>query len=110
MRSKLAFLALAVSWLPAYAQTSSPHLPAQGSISVLHGRAHVKEGAEGTYIEIEMPDTSWRVVGFIPFGDEPTFPQLAQAEGHVVDIIGVVGMDGRAMITMNDRNQLAIRD
>ena len=108
MRFKLVFLVLAASCFPAVAQIDSPHLT-QGSISILRGRAHIIEGA-GTYIELEMPNATRRVVGFIPFGDEPTFPQLARAEGHVVEVSGVVGLDGSAMITMTDTNQLAIMD
>ena len=106
MRVKLGFLILAASCLPAVAQLNSPHLT-QGSISALRGRAHIIEGA-GTYIEIEMPNATRRVVGYIPFGDEPTFPQLARVEGHVVEITGVVGLDGSAMITMTDPTQLVI--
>ena len=108
MRFKLVLLILAASCLPAVAQFNSPHLT-QGSVSVMRGRAHIIEGA-GTYIEMEMPNATRRVVGYIPFGDEPTFPQLARAEGHVVQIAGVVGLDGSAMITMTDTNQLAIVD
>jgi len=109
MRFKLVLLILAASCLPAVAQLNSPHLT-QGSISVLGGRAHIVEGAEGTYIEIERPNATRRVVGYIPFGDEPTFPQLARTEGHVVEVAGVVGLDGEAMITMTDTTQLAIVD
>ncbi|HEV2424858.1 MAG TPA: hypothetical protein VGZ29_08525 [Terriglobia bacterium] len=108
MRFKLVLLFLAVSCLPAVAQIDSPHLT-QGSISVLRGRAHIIEGA-GTFIEIEMPNATRRVVGYIPFGDEPTFPQLARAEGRIVEVAGVVGLDGGAMITLTDTNQLAIMD
>ena len=108
MRFKLVLLILAASCLPAVAQLNSPHLT-QGSVSVMRGRAHIIEGA-GTYIELEMPNATRRVVGFIPFGDEPTFPQLARAEGHIVQIAGVVGLDGSAMITMTDTNQLTIVD
>lgn len=109
MRFKLVLFILAASCLPAAAQLNSPHLT-QGAISALRGRAHIMEGAEGTYIEIEMPNATRRVVGYIPFGDEPTFPKLADAEGHTVEISGIVGLDGGAMITMTDPNQLAILD
>jgi hypothetical protein len=109
MRFKLALFILAVSCLPAGAQLNSPNLT-QGSISVLRGRAHIIEGAEGTYIEIEMANATRRVVGYIPFGDKPTFPQLARAEGHIVQVAGVVGLDGGAMITMTDSTQLAVMD
>ncbi len=110
MRFTLVALILAASALPAMAQLDSPHLAAQGSISALRGRAHVLEGAEGTYIEIEMPNANRQVVGFIPFGDEPTFPMLGRAEGRTVEITGVIGLDGRAMITMTDPTQLAVLD
>ena len=109
MRSKLAALILAASCLPAFAQMDSPHFT-QGAISILRGRAHIMEGAEGTYIEIERPGATRKVVGFIPFGDEPTFPQLSNAEGHTIIIAGVVGLDGGAMITMTDTNQLMVED
>ncbi len=109
MRFKLAALLLAASCLPAVAQLNSPHLT-QGAVSALRGRAHIWESAAGTYIEIERPDATRRVVGFIAFGDEPTFPALAHAEGHTVAVIGVVGLDGEAMITMTDPNQLVILD
>jgi len=109
MRFRLVLFILAASYLPASAQLNSPQLT-QGAISALRGVAHIKEGAEGTYIEIEMPSATRRVVGYIPFGDEPTFPNLGLAEGHTVEITGVVGLDGGAMITMTDPNQLAIQD
>ena len=110
MRFKLIALILAASSLPAVAQMGSPHLAAQGSITGLRGLGHIWEGAEGTYIEIERPDATRKVVGFIPFGDEPTFPQLGRAEGHNIAVVGVIGLDGGAMITMTDRNQLIILD
>ena len=111
MRITPALLILAASILPAMAQMDSPHqVFTQGAISALRGRAHIWEGAEGTYIQIERPDATRRVVGFIPFGDESTFPQIRRAEGHNVAVIGVIGIDGGAMITMTDTNQLVILD
>ena len=110
MRFKLMALILAASSLPAVAQVASPHLGVQGSIVGLRGVGHVREGAEGTYIEIEMPNATRKVVGYIPFGDKPTFPQLARAEGHRIAVIGVIGLDGGAMVTMTDRDQLVILD
>lgn len=110
MRFKLTTLILIASCLPAVAQPPSPHLTAQGYVSLVRGRAHIKEGAEGTYIEIERPDATGRVSGFIPFGDEPTFPELAEIEGRTVEIAGVVVLDGGPMIVMTDPNQLAVVD
>ena len=109
MRMKLAALILAASCLPAFAQLDSPHLT-QGSISVLRGVAHITEGADGTFIAIDRPGATRRGVGFIPFGDEPSFPQLSRAEGHLVLVAGVIGLDGGAMITMTDPEQLTIMD
>ena len=76
----------------------------------MRGVAHITEGAEGTYIAIDRPGATRRVVGFIPFGDEPSFPQLSRAEGHLVLVAGVIGLDGGAMITMTDPEQLTILD
>ena len=60
MRFKLAALILAASCLPAFAQYDSPHFT-QGAISILSGRAHIMEGAEGTYIEIERPGATRKI-------------------------------------------------
>ena len=91
--------------LPAWAQ---PPLTGQGSVSVVRGRAHVEEGAQGTYIHLEMPGAARSVTGFIPFGDEPTFRGLPDIEGRIVAIGGVVVLDGGPEIVMTDPNQLAI--
>lgn len=109
MRFTLIISILVASCLPATAQLASPHLlTQQGCISVVRGRAHVEEGALGTYIVIENPSLSRSIVGYIPFGDEPTFPALSQVEGRTVEIGGVVVVDGRLLIVMTDPNQLTI--
>lgn len=110
MHIKLAAAIFAASCLPALAQMDSPHLAPQGSISVVRGRAHIREGADGTFIEIDRPGATRQVVGFIPFGDKPTFPELAGIEGRMVEIGGVVVLDGGPIIVMTDPNQLAIAD
>lgn len=114
MRFKLAALVLAASCIPAIAQPAITHpgganaLAVQGSISALRGTAHVVEGAQGTYIHLEIPGATRTIVGFIPFGDEPTFSNLKDAEGRTVVIAGVVVLDGGAEIVMTDPNQLAV--
>jgi hypothetical protein len=75
---KLAALIFVASCVPTVAQPASPHsLAAQGYISVVRGRAHVEDGAQGTYIKIDRPGATRSVTGFIPFGDKPTFPYLS---------------------------------
>jgi len=108
MRFTFAIAILAASCISAVAQTDSPHLTPQGYFSLVRGRAHVEEGALGTYIEVERPDAGRSVTGFIPFGDEPTFRELANIEGRTIEIGGVVELDGRPLIVMTDPNQLAI--
>lgn len=104
MRLKLVAAILVASCLPAIAEP----LAAQGSVSVVRGRAHVEEGAQGTYIRIENPGATRSVAGFIPFGDEPTFPGLSDIDGRTVEIAGVVVLDGQPLIIMTDPNQLAV--
>ena len=109
MRFKLAALVLAASCLPATAQPPIVNsLTSQGYVSAVRGLAHIEEGAQGTYIRLEIPGATRTVVGFIPFGDEPTFPKLKDIEGRTVEIAGVVELDGGPMIVMTDPNQLAI--
>jgi hypothetical protein len=97
------------SCLCAAAQPSSPHLrTSQGYFAVVRGRAHVEEGALGTYIEVDRPGATRAVAGYIPFGNESTFPLLAEIEGRTIEIGGVVVLDGRALIVLSDPNQLAL--
>jgi hypothetical protein len=114
MRLKLAALLLAAACLPATAQSiitrpgGANTLVVQGSISALRGTAHVTEGAEGTYIHLDIPGATRTITGFIPFGDESTFRNLAGIEGRTVVIAGVVVLDGGAEIVMTDPTQLAV--
>ena len=91
------------------AQPSSPHLwTAQDYFSVVRGRAHVEEGAQGTYIEVDRPGATRSVAGYIPFGNEATFPLLAEIEGRTIELGGVVVLDGRALIVLSDPNQMVL--
>jgi len=112
MRHKLSAIILILSCLPVAAQEFGPRLQqlVQGNGVTIGGRAHVLRAAQGTYIEIENPRLANSVAGFIPFGDEPTFPGLSGIDGRNVEITGAVIMDGRAIIQMNDPNQLRVKD
>ena len=110
MRFKLLTLIVVASSLPAAAQSLGPRLQSvvQGNGVTIGGRAHVYKGAEGTYINIENPGLTRSITGFISFGDEPTFPGLSDLNGRSVEITGVVYSDGRALILLNDPDQLRV--
>lgn len=110
MRFKLLMLFVVASSLPAAAQSLGPRLQSvvQGNGVTIGGRAHVLRGAQGTYIDIENPGLTRSIAGFIPFGDEPTFRGLSDLNGRNVEITGVVYLDGRAIILMNDPGQLRV--
>lgn len=82
----------------------------QGNGVTIGGRAHVLRRAEGTYIEIENPNLSLQVAGFVAFGNQSTFPGLYDIDGRNVEITGIVVMDGPALIQMNDPRQLRVKD
>ena len=110
MRFKLLTLIVVASCLPAAAQSLGPRLQSvvQGNGVTVGGRAHIFRGAEGTYIDIENPGLTRSISGFISFGNEPTFPGLSDLDGRNVEISGVVYLDGRAIILMNDPDQLRV--
>lgn len=111
MHRKLSAFILILSGLPAAAQDLGPRLQqvTQGVGVTIGGRAHIQRGAEGTYIAIENPNLSSGVAGFIAFGNQTTFPGLFSLEGRNVEITGLVVMDGRAIIQMNDPKQLRVK-
>jgi hypothetical protein len=102
MRFKLIALVFIAPCLPAIAAP----LPPQGNFTVVEGRAHIVRGAEGTYVRLERPGSA--IAGFIPFGNEGTFPGLRRLEGRKVAIQGVVVLDGEAMIVLSDPDQLSV--
>jgi hypothetical protein len=108
MRFTLVAVVFLASCLPAIAQQVPHGVAAQGSISVLRGIAHVKEGAEGTYIELERPGVTRSITGFIPFGNKSSFNELVGVDGSNVILAGVVVLDGGAEIVMTDPSQLVI--
>ncbi len=110
MRMKLLTFMIVASCLPAAAQPVTPRMQfVQGNGVTVGGLAHIDRGAEGTYINIENPALSRSVAGFITFGDEPTFRGLPEIDGRYVEISGMVTMDGRALILMDDPNQLRVK-
>jgi len=111
MRCKLSAVLLMLSCLPAAAQEFGPHLQqlVEGNGVTVGGRAHIQRGSEGTYIDIENPALSLHVAGFIAFGNQSTFPGLYDLDGREVEITGIVVMDGRTLIPMNDPRQLRVR-
>jgi hypothetical protein len=111
MRHKLSAILLIPSCLPAAAQDLGPRLQqlVQGNGVTISRRAHVERRAEGTYIAIENPHFSLQIAGFIPFGDQTSFPELYGIDGRDVQITGLVIMSGRAIIQMSDPKQLWVR-
>jgi hypothetical protein len=111
MRRKLTAILLILSCLPATAQEFGPRLQhlTQGNGVTIGGRAHIERRAQGTYIAIENPSLSLPVAGFVAFGNQTTFPGLYGLDGRDVEISGIVVMDGRALIQMNDPRQLRVK-
>ena len=101
MHLKVTALVFAASCLPAVA---SP-LPAQGNGAIVSGRAQIERGAQGTYIVIDGTGGP-TVTGYIPFGNESSFPDLADLDGRMVTITGVVYWYGGPKITLTDPAQL----
>jgi hypothetical protein len=99
---KLVTFIVVASCLPALAAP----LPSQGNQALVTGRAHVERAAMGTYIHVEGPGPA--IAGFVPFGNEPTYPGLAELDGRHVAITGVVVRNGRAMIVLSDPAQLSV--
>jgi len=101
-----------LSGLPAAAQDHlGPRLQQiiQGNGVTVGGRAHIERGADGTYINLENRNLPFRISGFIAFGNQTTFPGLLSLEGRDVEISGLVIMNGRAIIEMNDPKQLRVK-
>lgn len=109
MRFKLIAFVFVASCLPALAAplaAMAAPLPPQGNFTVVEGRAHIERGAQGTYVRLERSGSE--IAGFIPFGNDGTFPGLRELEGRKVAIQGVVVLDGEAMIVLSDPDQLSV--
>ena len=111
MRRKLSAIILMLSCLPAAAQEFGPRLQnlTKGSGITIGGRAHIIRAPQGTYIEIQNPNLSLQVFGFVAFGNQPTFPGLYDLDGRDIELTGIIVMDGRAVIQMNDPRQLRVK-
>lgn len=102
MRIKLITLFFVASCLPALAE-----MPTQGNAAIVSGTARIEHGAQGTYVRIDA-GSGPSVTGYIPSGNEGSFPGLAGLDGRQVTITGVVYWDGSAKITLTDPRQLSI--
>src|SRR5882757_2333322 len=80
----------------------------QGSGATVTGFAHVRRGAEGTYIELENSGQARSIGGFIAFRNEGTFPGVMALNGRSVRITGMVVLYGRPMIMINAPEQLQV--
>jgi len=101
MRFKLVTLFFIASCLPALAE-----MPMQGNAAIVSGTARIERGAQGTYVRIDAGRGS-SITGYIPSGDEGSFPGLADLDGRQVTMTGVVYWDGSAKITLTDPRQLS---
>jgi len=109
MRLKLLALMMVASCLPALAEPATPaQLVAQGTSTIIRGRAHIERTPQGTYITLENPYYPRTYAGFIAFGNDGAFPGLFELEGRTVEISGVLVLDGRVYIAMTDPNQLRV--
>jgi hypothetical protein len=109
MRLKLLALMMIASSLPALAEPATPaQLVAQGSVTTIRGRAHLERTPQGTFLALENPYYTRRYAGFVPFGNDGTFPDLFELEGRDVEISGVMILYGRAYITMLAPDQLKV--
>ena len=93
--------------VPALALPPPNQILGSGDATVVSGRAQVIETALGTYVVIHRPEAS-PVAGFVQWGDQSSFPDLAQLDGQRVQIHGVVGMYGMPLITITDPDQIAV--
>ena len=100
MRFKLLSLFLVATCLPAAAE-----LPTQGNSAIVSGTARIQRGAQGTYVQIDA-GRGMAVIGYIPYGNEGSFPGLDNLDGRQVTMTGVVYWDGAARITLTDPRQL----
>lgn len=109
MKVKLLAALFVFSSYPAMAQPLPDQVLSGGDDTVVTGRAQVYDTALGTYIFVNRPDASVPIVaGFIPFGNQDAFPDLASLDGQEVEMHGVVGMDGWPTITLSSPDQLRV--
>ena len=113
MRFKALAVLLALSSIPTALPAGAADRGAivQGAGATVTGFAHVRRGAEGTYIEFENSGQARDIAGFIAFRNEGTFPGVMALNGQRVQITGMVVLYGRPMIAINAPEQLrVIRD
>jgi len=113
MRLKTLAVLLALSSIPAALPAAAADRGAivQGAGATVSGFAHVRRGAEGTYIELENSGQARSIAGFIAFRNEGTFPGVMELNGRRVQMTGMVVLYGRPMIALNAPEQIqVIRD
>ncbi len=108
MRLKTLALLLALSGIPLTAIAADRGAIVQGAGATVSGFAHVRRGAEGTYIELENSAQARRIAGFIAFQNEGTFPGVMALNGRRVQMTGMVVLYGRPMIALNAPEQLQV--
>ena len=110
MRLKTLAALLALSSIPAALPATAADRGAivQGAGATVSGFAHVRRGAEGTYIELENSSQARNIAGFIAFQNEGTFPGVMALNGRRVQITGMVALYGRPMISLNAPEQLQV--
>ena len=104
MKLKLLAAFLVLGTVPALA---APVLSG-GDDTVIRGRAHVEEGAFGTYVVLDRPGAATQVAGYVAHDNLSGFPDLYQLDGQRVQIHGVVSMYGMPLIQMTDPDQIEV--
>ena len=113
MRLKALAVLLTLSSIPTALPAAAADRGAivQGAGATVSGFAHVRRGAEGTYIELESSGPARNIAGFIAFRNEGTFPGVMALNGRRVQMSGMVVLYGRPMIALNAPEQIqVIRD
>ena len=110
MRLKVLAVLLALSSIPTAipAAAADRNVMVQGAGATVTGFAHVRRGAEGTYIELENSGQARNIAGFIAFRNEGTFPGVMDLTGRRVQMTGMVVLYGRPTIMVNAPEQLRV--
>lgn len=112
MRLKFLAILAALSSIPGAAlipaAAADRNAIVQGAGATVTGFAHVRRGAEGTYIELENSNAARSIAGFIAFRNEGTFPGVMALNGKRVQITGMVVLYGRPLIAIHAPEQIQV--